>query len=263
MDLIESFRTLRRRWILTLSLILLTLLGTAAAIVKLPWTYTSQSTVVLLASRYGAKVTGGNPYLSFDSSLTLTADVIRRTLIDPRTAEDLARRGYTASYQVVDAPDTSGPVLLITVTGGNKTAVQHTMYGVTNEVSTKLAALQTTVPPMSKIGDLVLAMSPKATLSAGKKARPLAVVLGLGAVLTFAIPQIVEGRAARRRRLDSTSGPNGSKFSNQHSDRVRAVPSRDVAARRAEQRRGLERPAKLGRGFELDDPPAVARRRVR
>ena len=79
--------------------------------IKLPWTYTSQSTVVLLASQHASKVVGGNPYLAFDSSLTLTADVVRREVMDPRTGQDLAKRGYTASYAVVDAPDTSGPVL--------------------------------------------------------------------------------------------------------------------------------------------------------
>ena len=109
MDLAESFRTLRRHWILTLSLILLTLLGAAAALVKLPWTYTSQSTIVLLASEHAAKQSGGNPYLAFDSSLSLTANIVRRTMMDPHTGQDLASHGYTATYQVTDATDTSGP----------------------------------------------------------------------------------------------------------------------------------------------------------
>ena len=166
----------------------------------LPWTYTSQSTVVLLASPHASKVVSGNPYLAFDSSITLTADVVRRELMDPRTMQDLVSHGYTASYAVVNAPDTTGPVLLLTVTGSNKAVVEHTLHGVTSEVSTKLNDLQSSVASDNQIQDLVLAMSPQASLSKGKKARPVAVILGLGLALTFVVPQVIEGRAARRRR---------------------------------------------------------------
>jgi hypothetical protein len=120
--------------------------------------------------------------------------------MDPRTVQDLASHGYTASYTVVDAPDTTGPVLLLTVTGKNKAAVEHTLYGVTGAVSTKLNELQSGVARANRIGNLVLDMSPQASLSKGKKARPVVVALALGLALTFIVPQVVEGRAARRRR---------------------------------------------------------------
>ena len=224
MDLAESFRTLRRRWILTLLLFLLTLAGAAAAVVKLPWTYTAQSTVVLLASPHASKAVTGNPYLGFDSSITLTADVVRRVVMDPRAVQDLANRGYSASYTVVDAPDTTGPVLLVTVSGSNKAAVEHTLHGVTSEVSTKLNELQSSVASDNQIGDQVIAMSPQASLSKGKKARPLAVILALGLALTFVIPQIIDRRAARRQgqggaaseptaRRFAASAPAASRFS--------------------------------------------------
>jgi hypothetical protein len=46
---------------------------------------------------------------------------------------------------------------------------------------------------------VVVSMTPNATRSVSKKARPLVVVLAVGLALTFAIPQIVDARAIRRR----------------------------------------------------------------
>src|ERR1700753_3287119 len=110
MDLMQSLRILRRRWILTTALLLVTLVATSAAALLYPRTYEAGGTTVLLASKDFSKSAGGNPYLVFDSSLTETADVVRREVADPRTALGLAARGDTASYQVIPAPDTNGPV---------------------------------------------------------------------------------------------------------------------------------------------------------
>lgn len=199
MELMDSFRILRKRWILTTLLLLLTVAGTAAIGSKSK-TYTAASTVVLLASDSASKPNGSNPYLSFSSSLQLTADVVRREVIDPRTASSLAAEGYTASYLVADAVDTPGPVLLVTVTGHNKALVEHTLYGVTAEIKTKLGELQASISPVNKIGIATLSFSPNATLALSKMARPVVAVLGVGLVLTFAIPLIVDGQVRRRRR---------------------------------------------------------------
>jgi hypothetical protein len=199
MDLMESFRVLRRRWILTSVLLLLTLAGAAAAVVKLPWSYQAQGMTVLLASQSSAKLSGGNPYLAFDQSLTFTADVVRREVMDPRTALALSARGYTGSYLVVDAFDTAGPVLVTTVTGSNPNTVESTLHGVLDEQNTKLAGLQTGINSYNRITSVVVSMSPKATRSTSKKARPLVVVLAVGLAFTFAIPQTVDAWAIRRR----------------------------------------------------------------
>jgi hypothetical protein len=199
MDLMASLRILRMRWILTSTLLLLTLVATGAAAYVWPRSYLADATTVLLASKNSAKLAGGNPYLVFNSSLTLTADVVRREVGDPRTGLSLTSRGYTASYTVVAAPDTSGPVLLITVTGKSKANVESTLHAVADEVGTKLSTLQAGITPDNQITDLILSMSPTATLSLSKMARPLVVILGFGLALTFFIPQIVDAQASRRR----------------------------------------------------------------
>ncbi len=267
MDLMESLRTLRRRWILTSVLLLLTLAASAAALVKLPWTYQSAATTVLLASKNAAKPAGGNPYLVFDGSLTLTADVVRREVMDPRTTLDLATHGYTASYMVVAAPDTTGPVLLITVTGKDKSIVEHTLYGVTNEVSNKLLELQSSLAPANRITMVVVSLTPQATLSAGKKAKPLVVVLGLGLILTFAIPQIVDAQANRKRARREiaaqpgraaypgdpvTAGRHGIRYPD--NEVTRSSPDADVNA---------DQEAGYGYRLDPDDQTPVNRGRLR
>ena len=69
MDLGEFFRTLRRQWILTLLLLLLTLFAVYGANIKFSGPYQAESVIVLLPSQKAAEPNGSNPYLSFDSSI--------------------------------------------------------------------------------------------------------------------------------------------------------------------------------------------------
>lgn len=192
----------RLRWILTCLLLLLTLAGSAAAAQKLPRTYQSESSVLLLASRAAAKLNGGNPYLSFSPSLALTADVVSRELMAPRTIRDLAARGFPDSYTVALAAyttQTTGSVLLVTVTGPGKADVEHTLHGVTSEVGKSLAELQSGITPYRRIRALTLSMTGEAMLAVSRTARLLVVLVGLGLAVSFGIPWMVDAELARRR----------------------------------------------------------------
>lgn len=196
----ELLASLRRRWILTSVLFALTLAATAAALVKLPWTYQGQSSVVFLASQDSSKPFGGNPYLAFSAALNETADVIRYEVSDQRTAQALAANGYSASYTIADAVDTAGPILLVTVTGGNKATVEHTLSGVTNEIATMLGQQQSGIDPYNQIHEQVLTFTTQASRLTSKKSRPLSVVFGIGLVLTIAVPAIIDAAVMRRKR---------------------------------------------------------------
>jgi len=198
MDMIELFRTLRKRWLLTALLLLLTFVGTAVLALR-PGPYQAESQVTLLPSHQASRPAGYNPYLALDSSLTLTADLLRREVTDPRTAQVLASRGYPESYQIVDDPSTAGPVLDITVLGASKAAVEHTLQGVTAEIPVKLAQMQSAVKPVNQIGSLAVSVDPTAKLLVTKKLRLPVVVFALGLVFTAAIPQTVEASAIARR----------------------------------------------------------------
>jgi capsular polysaccharide biosynthesis protein len=196
MDLIAS---LRRRWILTSILLLFTLAGTILGILKLAPTYQSQSSIILLASKTSSKGFGGNPYLAFNATLNQTADVVRYETMDKRTVTALAKSGYTSTYLVTDAIDTSGPVLIITVTGHEKAVVERTLSGVTTEARAKLDGLQTGLLSVNKIRSLVITYTPTPTVVASKKARPLSLIAGAGVLLTIGVPLSVDAAIMRRR----------------------------------------------------------------
>lgn len=201
----ESLRIWRRQWILTAVLLIVALAGIATALVKLPRTYQSESSVVLLASRSAARPNGGNPYLTFSPSLTLTADVLSRELMAPGIIQDLAARGFRDAYTVALAPyttPTTGSVLLVTVTGNDKKAVEGGLHAVTGEISSELSGLQTHVARRNRIHAATISITPQATLSSSKTARSVIPITALGLLLALGIPVIVDGRASRRRIRD-------------------------------------------------------------
>jgi hypothetical protein len=207
----SSLRTGRGRWILTGGLLLLTLIGVVVALVKLPPTYQSQSSVVLLASPAASRPNGYNPYLSFSPSLTLTADVVSREMMSPSTVDYLASNGFPDSYSVALATyttPTTGSVLLVTAAGPDQAAVQLTLHGVTDEISIVLAKLQAGSPPNDRILATTISMSRQATLSFSKLVRLLAVLIGVGLAASFGVPWIVEAQIAGR-RIQRDAGPPG------------------------------------------------------
>ena len=202
MDLNDTIRVWRRRWILTLVLLTMASAGAAAALSGLPRAYTADSSIVLLASRSAARLNGGNPYLSFSPSLTLTADALSRELMAPGTINNLAARGYPDNYTVKLAPyttTTTGSVLLVTSSGKHKLSVEGTLYQVTKEIRVKLAHLQRGVAANHQIRAATLSLSPQATLSLSQTARPLVAVIAPMFLLALGIPVLVDARAARKR----------------------------------------------------------------
>ena len=211
-------KTLRKRWAITLVMFLFTVVVTGGAYVALPSTYQAKANVILLPSETLAKTAGGNPYLAFDSTLNQAADVIRYEVTDARTAVALQAAGYTQSYAIADAIDTSAPVLLITVTGKNAGAVENTLTGVTNEISTKLAAEQTDITAPNKIHSEVITFSPQPTKVASKKLRSVLMVFAVALLLTFAVPLSVDATATRRRRRASNGSGQDTGWQPVHDD---------------------------------------------
>jgi capsular polysaccharide biosynthesis protein len=199
MDLAAAGRTLRKRWILTSFLFLLTLVAAAAAWVKIPGPYQAESMVVLYPSKQASKLNGNNPLMSFGGSLNVAGDIVLREVMAPGFVAKMAGKGYTSSYTVADDPNTTGPILDITVTGSNKAQVENTLQGVTAAVQQRLNVIQSGYLPNNRITSGVVSTDPTASLLVSKKARNIVIIAGLGLVLTFAIPQIVEGEASRRR----------------------------------------------------------------
>lgn len=203
MDVSGALHTLRKHWILTSVLVLLTLIAAMEAWAKIPGPYQSSSQVVFLASQQASKPNGSNPYLSFDDTLGTTADIVRREVLDPRVVAALAARGFTETYDIQDDPLGIGPVLDITATGRTQAGVTATQAAVTADVQTALQQLQSDVLPKDQITSMVVTSTPKPTLLVSKKARPVVAVLVLGFILILAIPQVVDAvqkRGSNRRK---------------------------------------------------------------
>ena len=202
MNLRDALQVWRRRWILTLLLVLVALAVSAAAAMKAPRHYSAESDVVLLPSASSTATTGHNPYLTYNGALPMTAQILSYQLTDPQTVQALTARGYTASFTATLAPNTAGaPILSILVTGSNKSTVENTLHGVTDEITTTLSALQTGIARVNRITVLTLSVATNPKLSTSKTARPVVVVLAFGLALALAIPLVVDG-ASRRRNLE-------------------------------------------------------------
>jgi hypothetical protein len=197
-----TFLIWRRRWVLTTALLAGALVLTATAGSWLPRTYQSAASVILLASRADSRPNGGNPYLSFSPSLTLTADAVSRELMAPGIVQALAADGFGDPYTVALAPyttTTTGSVLLVTVTGSDPAAVQQTLHGVLGQISSSLLRLQGRVRAGNRIHALTLSASQQPSLSLSQSARPFVALIVVEFLLALGIPVLVDGRAARRR----------------------------------------------------------------
>jgi hypothetical protein len=199
----------RGRWILTGGLLLLTLVGVGVAMVFLPRTYQASASVVLLDSRNGSEATGGNPYLNFNASLTLTADAISRQVMDPQTAGSLASHGFLGSYTVAMptySTSTTGSVLLITVTSNAGGGVQHTLNGVIAAVRTSLATLQSGVRPADRIQLTVLVPAAGPSIDSAHTVRSIAIVAGFGLIVALGVPWMLDAQVRRHLAASGAAG---------------------------------------------------------
>jgi len=207
MDVSGALHILRKHWILTSVLVLLTLVGAMQAWVKIQGPYQSESSVVFLASDQASAPDGHNPYMAFDATLATTADIVRRQVLDPRVVAALAAHGFKDTYDIENDPLGIGPVLDITATGHTKAGVMATQVAVTAEVQDELQQLQTDLLPKNQITSMVVTSSDKPTLLVSKKARPVVAVLVVGFILILAVPQMVDAVQNRGRNRRKKSSP--------------------------------------------------------
>lgn len=200
----------RKRWILTALAILLALAASGYAAVKLPRVYQADSTVVLIPSARASKALGeGNPYLSFNASLSTAADVIATEVAAPQTEKALVARGFGAQYTVVSESTTGqavasasvlpGPFVVVNVTGSNRNSVEHTLYGVTAAIRNQVSVMQSGMTRNNRISVSTISYAPRASLSMSMTARSLVPIVGLLIIGALCVPLIVDAQIARRR----------------------------------------------------------------
>ncbi|MEO3807827.1 hypothetical protein ABGB17_02355 [Sphaerisporangium sp. B11E5] len=202
MDLLDSLRALARRWPVTVALLVATVAATFGAYLAIPWQYESKATVVFLSSRKGAQPVGGNPWLAFDGSLTITAEVIARGMSDERTMQKLKEQGNTAEFTVGLAQDSRGPLLDITATAPDPKIAQSTMEALAALSAQRLTEMQqkSSIMPDATIRAEMVTSTDKAELTPEKKIRMLLIIFAGGGLLTLGIPLFLESQAQKRRR---------------------------------------------------------------
>ncbi|WP_248961940.1 hypothetical protein [Sphaerisporangium perillae] len=203
MDLLDSLRALLRRWPVTVALLAVTIVATVGALIAIPWQYESKATVVFLSSRKGSQPVGGNPWLAFDASLTITAEVISRGMSDERTLQTLKDEGKTAEFTVGLAQDSRGPLLDISATGPDPKIAQATMETLATLSQERLTEMQqkSAILPDATIRAELVTSSDKAELTPEKKIRLLVIIFAGGMLVTIGVPLFLESLAQKRRRL--------------------------------------------------------------
>jgi len=253
MDLISTLGALKRHWILTILLLLLTLAASAGVTFGLPWTYQAQATVVLLSSPQASKLNGYNPYLSFDGAVTNTAYVVGVIVTGPADKKAFVAQGDTGDYTVGLSPNTDGPVLVATVTAQTKSNAENTLKAVTAAISSNLHSIQAAknITPPNQIRVEVASITPQATLLVSKKAKSIGLVFALGLFATVGIPIVKDARAARRREEQQVSRGSLRRGS---VGGGRPAESQAARSRPAESRPPGAQPA-TGQRHETDYPP--------
>ncbi|MET9950089.1 chain length determinant protein [Streptomyces sp. NPDC006339] len=199
MDLAEIFRVMCRRWYVLVPGLLLTAGLVAGAWLLVPVSYASQSTVAMLNSRKGAAA-DGNPFLSMEPSLTGMADSLARNVNSDASKAELKKQGLTLKYEAKIADNAQGPLLWLTVTGEDRTAVlqgNRTLMAFTAQRLTDLQAEQA-VPSdaMIRITTIVPPQNPEAQLKS--KIQYVIMGAGLGIVLSLVATFFAEARRRAR-----------------------------------------------------------------
>ncbi|MFB7665464.1 chain length determinant protein [Kitasatospora sp. NPDC056138] len=209
----EVLRVIRKRWYVTLPIVLITMALSAVANAVLPTTYQSQCSISLLNSPDVAAQApnNGNPFLSFSQALTVTADFLGRRLASDDSAKALKDRGLTGEYSVKLADNAMGPFLTLTVTGSDPVQVKKSIVVLNGYAAEQLKAIQTEqkAPAGSQIASTVI-IPPQAPQAQTKsKLQSVALIAMGGLAVAFLSAFVAENLAGVLQRRRSAAARRG------------------------------------------------------
>ncbi|MFF8865135.1 Wzz/FepE/Etk N-terminal domain-containing protein [Streptomyces sp. NPDC015139] len=214
MDLAEIFRVMRRRWYVLLPGLLLTACLAVAVALVVPVTYQSQSTVVLLNSQKATVAYDGNPFLSTQTSLTGMADSLARNLNSDISLRELKSRGAKGTFEAKLADNAQGPLMWLTVTGTDRSAVLTSDRLLTAYAKERLDQFQKqqSVAPKAMIRMTTIVPPQNPVAQTKTRLEYLIMAGGLGLVLSLVATFYVEARRRSRAAAaqpDAAAGPDG------------------------------------------------------
>lgn len=235
MDLVKTARIVRRRWYMVMIGALFTLIG-AAVVLMLPPTYEASSILVLLAPTSPtatASPTDGtpapvNPYQAFDSSITITANLMSTQVTQPQIVDAMVAKGASPDYTVGTDPTTGGPTVTITAQAPTPSQALLTTHLVADEFRRQLTARQkgAGAPSRSLITASPVVTPTNADRLVAGRIRALVAIFGVGAVASVCLALAAEAIADQRRRKQAAlDRPTPSTSSARDRELVGAEPS--------------------------------------
>ncbi|MEU7865948.1 Wzz/FepE/Etk N-terminal domain-containing protein [Dactylosporangium sp. NPDC049140] len=235
MDLGEILRVLRQRWLLVVPMFVLAIGAGVAAMVYVPNTYESYTTVSLLSSPMATTVAtkgNDNPFMTFDASLIATADFLGRSLQSTDAVEELKDRGVTEKYAVSLADGAQGPFLTFTVTGSDKAHVRASTSTLAKFAQEKLTEIQQNngvkTQDMIRMTEIVPPQTPET--KSKKKIEVVLAATGGMIALTLMVTFVLESMSRNKARRTAGDRKPGSSAPADTAPPVAASATASVAA---------------------------------
>lgn len=250
MDVRELVAVVRRRWVVLLLLLAVTLAVTRNVAEGVPVRYSAEARVLFEPPvSTGADDEAGNPLTGLTSSLAVVADLVAQVVNDSTTRdrlEDQGAGGYSVRVAQVEtvsdnwvavAGGASVPLLIVQGLGPDPEQALRTVQLVTEQVHGELINQQhlSGADEAAFVTSRILIGAAGATRQSDERTRMVFALLGAGALLSLLLVVLVDGLLLHRRRTRS-----------QLAEAI-YVPAP----------RQLVRPAATGRDRELVAPPAV------
>jgi uncharacterized protein involved in exopolysaccharide biosynthesis len=203
MDVGEILRLLRRRWAVVVPALVLTVVATVGAYVAIPTKYQSQVQLTMLNAPKITDEAGnyGNPYLAFDTTLSVDVDLLTRNLTSDASAQQLKALGVTESFTAAFANNALGPFMQLTVSGSDKAHIGQSIGVLINFTQQRWQAIQhATGAPTDSIVGMSLIAPPSAPAPVLKqKIEVVSGVVIIGIVLSLLLAVMVDASIRRRR----------------------------------------------------------------
>jgi hypothetical protein len=199
MNFSDFLQALRRRWYLVVGGLLVTAALCVGALLVVGPSYERRASELLVPGTQSIP-TGGNPFL-YLGGLTQASDVLAGALASDGVLGPIEKANPGVTIEVARDVSTSGPVIVITVTGNSDQNVDDAFTSMLDTVPRTLATLQSEagIATAARMTALPITVDSQSTVS-HKNRIELAVIVGVvGLVLTLLLQGLVDALAVARR----------------------------------------------------------------
>ena len=204
MHLADVLSTLKRRWLLVLVGVLVTLVGCVAVARVVPPKYTLTANVLLLPPQT-VSPQGSNPLLVL-GDLNTVADVLSRSMTDDESISRMRAQGAVETFSATRDQTTSAPLLQTSATAKTLADAKETLDIITNSVPERLNSIQSAlgVQPAAVVTSTVLTNNNVPEVSRKTQIQGIVGAAALGLFSTLLFVSVVDRRRQSRRGRGSS-----------------------------------------------------------